>query len=363
MASFAKAETQASMELTTTQDLTSRIAALESQVDSLTSSASSTVTSYVSSDGVNLKNYLYRDKLIFQDIFDAYNSNVFTKFGSASGWDETSYSTNPWNGKRILKIGQGVQSNGNGIIVNIPQGYDVLWLRILGDRWTTFRVMPYSANAAPSFVDTTEVYGSGYRNLNEIAPDGAATDSYWNVHKWMPIPIRGGANQYAVYSAQNSDSWISGIAFGKNLWNHAFNSGVAYLWQLNPGTGNIGWGGENWNNDHLALFSAGSNVEVSVPVIYTGKDKLIYIVEHNNNWEGDQHGAVFINGQSVERFRTTYTNPFQIHFNSKIYDRYLATRIPAGYISQGDKFVKLKIDMTLANQNIHFREIGTHDFI
>jgi len=95
---------------------------------------------------------------------------------------------------------------------------------------------------------------------------------------------------------------------------------------------------------------------------YSGKDKIIYIVEHNNNWTGTMHGSVFINGTQIERFRTSYTNPFAIHHNSKFYQRYMATRIPASLIGPNDKFCKLKIDMTASNHNIYFREIGTHDY-
>jgi len=343
----------------------SRIGALEARVTQLTNQLNSGAGSsaHYATDGTNILNHMYHNAMIFQDIFDAYNSNVFLKMGKAGGWDETSYSTNTWNGKRILNIGTGVQSNGNGIIVNIPQGYDVLWLRALGDRWCVLRVSQYTQGAAPNFQDWTEIYATGFRNLNKIAPDGAGTDSYWNVHEWMPIPIRGGANQYSVYSAQNSDSWLSGIAFGQNIWNHATQSAVAYLWKLNPQTGDIGWSGQNWNNDQLSQFNAGSNVEVSVPVVNSGKDKIVYLVTHNDNWLGTMHGNVFVNGQPVERFRTSYLNPFSVHHNSKFYMKYFATRVPANFINQGDKFIRLKIDMSQSNNHLYFRELGTHDYI
>ncbi len=63
--------------------------------------------------------------------------------------------------------------------------------------------------------------------LTEIAPDGGATDGYHNLHMWMPMPLRKAGN-YIIYPA-GTDSWISGIAFGKNLWGHARNSAKAYM--------------------------------------------------------------------------------------------------------------------------------------
>ena len=66
----------------------------------------------------------------------------------------------------------------------------------------------------------------------------------------------------------------------------------------------------------------------------------------------------------IERFRTSYDNPFARHFNSKIYMRYIAARIPKELIKQNERFISVKIDMTNQNPevNINFREIGTHDF-
>jgi len=346
-------------------DTTNRIANLEANLAKLTSQLGGLAgTSRYTSDGVDLRDYMYRDALIYQDIFNAYNSNIFVKRGSPRGWDETSYVNSPWNLRHILNIGSGANSNGNGIKVNIPPGYDTIWLRVLGDRWATFRVAPYVDDSQTNFAvdNVIERYATGFRNLNSISPDGAAPDSQWNVHMWMPFPVRNGANAYVVHSDVNSDDWISGIAFSKNIWNHAMNSGVAYLWKINGGDA-VGWGGENWNSDHLAYFTAGSNFEVWVPVIYSGKDKMVYLVEHNNNWTGTQHTGVYVNNVQVERFRTSWRNPFATHHNSKLYCRYMATRIPASMINQGDKFIRVRVDMTMNNnQNIHFREMGTHDY-
>jgi len=354
--------------LTAQDDLTNRISALETKLNNLNgalgNAAAPVKAANIAQDGVDLRDYMYRDALIYQDIFNAYNSNIFVKKGAARGWDETSYVNSPWNLRHILNIGNGANSNGNGIKVNIPQGYNVIWLRVLGDRWHTFRVNAFSEDTQTDFnpFDYPERYATGFKNLNSISPDGAAPDSQWNVHMWMAIPVRNNAASYMIYSDVNADDWISGIAFSKNIWNHAYNSGVAYLWKINGGDA-VGWGGENWNSDHLAYFTAGSNFEVWVPVIYSGKDKMVYIVEHNNNWTGTMHGNVFVNGQQVERFRTSWSNAFQRHYSSKLYDRYMGIRVPAAMIQQNDKFLRLRIDMTFSNnQNIHFREIGTHDY-
>ena len=76
------------------------------------------------------------------------------------------------------------------------------------------------------------------------------------------------------------------------------------------------------------------------------------------------HTSLSVNGLLIERFRTTYDNPFARHFNSKIYSKYIAARIPKELINPDKRFIDVKIDMSTVNDGIHiyFREIGTHDF-
>ena len=309
-------------------------------------------------DGVNLFNYMYREAVVYQDIFAAYQTRVFEKRGAAAGWDETSYSTSStlWYGRKILKIGAGVQaSNANGITVHVPSGYNVLWLRVLSDRWETFRVM------SAVYTETQQaIYAGGWRNLNEISPDGGSADGYNTFHTWVPIPLYF-SGDYWVFSDANSDDWISGIAFGKNLWNHAMNSAVAYFWALNGGSG-VTWHSV-WNNDVLAYLNAGVISQLYVPVVPSGKNKLLYFVEHNNNWVGTMHGSVKVNNYDNERLRTSYHNPFATHHSSKIYQRYVAALVPASVIPSGSKFLKVEIDLTFSDTNFHFREVGTHDYI
>ena len=73
------------------------------------------------------------------------------------------------------------------------------------------------------------------------------------------------------------------------------------------------------------------------------------------------HNGIRVNGQPIERFLATYENPFARHWNSKCFNRYIAARIPANLIPSDGRFLEVCIDMSLQNQGIHFREIGTHD--
>ncbi len=310
-------------------------------------------------NGIEKKNNLYFEKeaLIYDNIFTALEKGIVAKNGNPIGWDDLLYRKNPWNGKLIMCIGSNSQENGAGMKIIIPENYNVLWLRVHNDNnWNVYRFSYLDGNK-----EILPKFASGHRYLNEISPDGGASDSYDSLHMWVPIPIpRSGI--LLAQSDYDSGHWISGIAFSKNLWGHAKNSALAYHWKLNGGS-NIGWDSGNWNNDVLGLINKGVVPELIVPVVENGKDKLLYIVEHNNNWNGIMHTAVYVNGVKIERFRASYINPFAMHTNSKFYNRYIATKIPKELIKKGDNTISVKIDMTFQNNNIYFREVGTHDYI
>ncbi len=89
----------------------------------------------------------------------------------------------------------------------------------------------------------------------------------------MPIPLRKAGN-YILYPT-GTDSWISGIAFGKNLWGHAKNSAKAYMSAVNGGTPLDD--GFDWNSDWNAGIPFGKITTLKVPVVPNGKDKILYI--------------------------------------------------------------------------------------
>lgn len=320
-----------------------------------------------------LDNYMYPPgATIYQNIFDAKNQKVIEKIGNPGNYNDTSYVVGKeWNGRPIICYGNKVQADKNGMLVHVPADAEVIWVRLLNDRWTVIK-----AQLAGSGLSLGRFAG-GFRNLTNYTPDGTmGNDGFWNVHVWMPIPLpgRGVGDVILTSAAPDSDFWVSGIGFSKNPWKHAMNSAVAYHWNLNtPGVADgainndanstgIAWETNNWNNDQLMRVQNNKGIAVFyVPVVPSGNDKLIYAMEHNSNWVGTGHVDLKANDQPIERFRTTYNNPFQRNFNGKIYSRYIAARVPANLIKPSDKFIKLTINMQPTNHNLYLREIGSHD--
>ena len=328
------------------------------------------------------------DVIIYQSIFAALSDQVIAKKGTPSNWDETSRKTNLYNGLPILNVGSdSTNTFTNGLSIIVPVGKTVIWLRILNDGYSCFKIF----NSIGTFLG---VYGSGNRNLCKLSPDGSLSD--FNVHGWFPIPVTG-SGTYVISSGDksNTDSngWISGIAFSTNPWNHAMNSARVYYNKSNgePSTNNItwhirdSWGGlvlnsDNDNNDIIALITSGNVITLKVPVVPSNNDKLFYIIERNNCCgfgynKGEKsvvdncsHKSISVDGTPIERLRSTYNNPLSRHY-TKFGNRFLAARIPNGLI--GNKtFITVTIDVTLSfiigattfYDGIYFREAGTIDY-
>ena len=307
---------------------------------------------------MSIKDNMYDgNATIYQNLYTAMSNNVIKQSGNASSWDSTSYSSAKWNGQLAINIGDNNQYP-NGLTVNVPNGMTLLWVRIFNDRWACMAL--YNSSGT-----NLGVYASGFRNLNNTDPNGCATDANWGLHKWIPIPIPTVGTYVLVgvnINGNQGDNWISGIAFSTNPWNHAMNSAVAYHWGLNGGSSNF-WNNQNWNNDQLAQINTGVTTTFYVPVVPSGNDKLVYIVEYNDNWVGTQHTSVTANGTAIERLKTTYMNPFATHHNSKAYMKYIAARIPSSLIKPTDTFVVIAVSMANNDNIIYFREIGTHDYL
>jgi len=350
--------------------LTNQVLDLEKECDAISkqhesfSVQNSEVSSVLTEESRKEKNnnmYLPRDAIVYQEVLGP-NKKILvpgvSKVGNPPNWDDFTYHEgNKWNGRSMFRIGINEAPAGSGLQINaMPSGMSVLWLRHANHVWCRVKVTCLVDGKLVDFKETT----MGYRNLNNYAPDGGPNDSFHLTHTWFAIRLNEKCKNIIITPKQNTDTWVSGIAYSKNLWNHAYNSAVAYHWAINGGT-NADWETHNWNNDQLIRVMNGRLHKFIVPVVSNGKDKLVYLIEHNNNWLGTMHGTVRVNGKTIERFRTSYSNPFATNANSKIFSRYMAAYIPAEIIPKDALMIELEIDMTQQNHNLYLREIGTHD--
>lgn len=284
------------------------------------------------------------------------------------------------------------------LVIKIPSGYNTLWLRLSSNpdpnntasgNYLTFGVFNE---------DSTLIgyYNVGSRNRNKIAPDGSTGDVDWNAYDWVAIPTYGTSLMRIVFafragtnvgSGSDVNIFMSGVSFSTNPWNHSYNSAVSYHWGDNrtssggnDSTGiypttrpdQNGFGFNYWNginlNEPLVQMMSGNIITLFVPIIPNNKDKLLYIVEHNN-----PEGTAEVNTlkvqvrhndgtlKDIERFRTTYDNPFSRHMSSRTGGRYFASRIPSSFINNSIRFIEVQIDLTKTNRPIFYREAGTHD--
>ena len=316
------------------------------------------------------------DPLVYQDIFEAKEKEVIAKLGNPA-YDEITYSQKPpskgpWFDRRIIKYGGEYEKDGNGAKVIIPKGYDTVWVRVLGDRWNVIHA--YSLDSGGKDLG---FWTGGRRFGNSYCPDGSLSDgsfysdksNNFNVHQWLPIPA-GGVGSLALipYPPKNviqwnGDFWVSGLAFSRNPWAHAAQSALGYHWAVNRGANlnDVKWESDNYGGDVLARIDPKTNWLLRVPVVPSGRDKLLYVITHNSDWNDCMHTGIKVNGQTIERFMATYDNPFARHWNSKVNARYIAARIPSNLIPQDTRFLDVRIDMGKQATSIKFREIGTHD--
>ncbi len=326
---------------------------------------------FIASNPMNDRMYP-SDALIYQEIFAARDSGAIRLVGNAPYDDHTYAGGSLWARRHIIKFGSGNDPDGSGALVTIPAGYTTVWVRVLGDRWNVIK-----AKYADGAAEDVGTFIGGLRSLNSYCPDGSTADGCWIgddawgnkgvgvvAHQWVPIPA-GRPGQLVLTSKPSTshDFWISGLAFSRNPWGHATQHALGYPWAVNGGVANaVAWDNANWNRDVLSKILPQTKPLLKVPVVPTGRDKLLYAVDHNDNWACSLHVGITVNGEAIERFVTTYDNPFARHWNSKFYERYLAARIPAR-LTQGLRFLDVQIDMMMQdNSNFYFREMGTHDF-
>jgi hypothetical protein len=142
------------------------------------------------------------------------------------------------------------------------------------------------------------------------------------------------------------------------------NSILAYHWKLNGSTANITWHSDEWHSDNLAYFPAGSTNTIVVPVIRTGKDKLLYFINHNDEVNNCNIISVTVNNVQVERLRATWDHPLARFTATKPYGLFYASRIPKelmANVTSDNITVTFDMSSTLTENHFYVREIGTID--
>lgn len=302
----------------------------------------------------NTPTYMYSknssDSVIYDDIFSAFDKGIVSKNGAPPGYDDTGYRTALWNGYKLLHIGNGTDANPIGITVNVPQNMNVIWIRVLNERWATITVKGMPTNVG------------GHRNIIKMRPDG--NEDTGTNHRWVPYPVLKSGTAYNIYGSAVADSnnWISGIGFSTNPYNHIMSSAVTYHWALNGTSSGISVfyadGAYWWNSDQLAYIT-NSVKTFMVPVIKSGKDKFLYFLclgrEPDNTYVSQC--KLTVNGKSVLNFQMIL-NKFSTYYTRPNLS-YLSTYISADLIADSS-YLTVTIDASNLSY-IYFREIGTHD--
>ncbi len=352
---------------------------------------------------------LWKGKNIYKILYPSITVQTTRRVSIWFGLDSTNVTTST---TKILYH----QYDGSGIEVRVPEhpnkangeDYTVLWVQTINGRWSCFRVYEYDINNNV-VVKYFHKHISGFNNLNKISPDGSTHNDVWNEFEWTPVPINltGNIQRKVMISiffetddATKNQAWFSGIAFSTNPWNHYKCHALELHWQIHKLDANnnlireidntysyIKWwansDGDAWNNTRLAYFDGTASSLVStiastlgssevlvyfrIPFVNSGKDKIFYLVEHNSNYDtGTYEVSILYNNvyKSLGNFRTTFQNPFATHFNSKMYQRYYAVRIPKELLppvdSKNNNFINFRLSL-YKNESIYFTEVGTHD--
>jgi hypothetical protein len=259
------------------------------------------------------------------------------------------FSTNPWNHCRVSAMTLELNLNYNfGNINNRLYRQDGCVLFDEG-MWKNERLIIIK----PTLF-------SRYRLMNDISRnDASGNDASGNINTEIPIfgvndpvfipePITTPTRTDVVTSGDFITS-MPDDTVGATQIDISLNRLIDYS-NLNP-----------INSDRLNVTT--SDVIFRIPFVNSGKDKILYFVEHNDNWTP---GTISISIMFLDRYLfvgnlyTSFNNPFARHFNSKKNSKYMALIIPKEVLPPNN-FITIKINVFSIDHAFYIKEVGTHD--
>ena len=165
--------------------------------------------------------------LIYEDIFVALDRGVIAKLGNPrleDDWNVRHTAAKPYRGRPLLQLGSSNDSDGNGAVVTVPEGYNTLWLRRVVGGGGSAGLKAYFLDGAGEALG----HWSGAQRPYQVCPDGSLPDNAGAKegyeHQWLAIPV-GRSGKVALISQQSDGYvWYSGVAFSRNPWAHAAQS-------------------------------------------------------------------------------------------------------------------------------------------
>lgn len=268
----------------------------------------------------NLNHMYPEDVIMYRNISHALHSKILLQKGKPKG----AYSKN-----NNLNLGIGDPNKGDGFLVHVPNEYNVLWLQAEIKQTLIVHIKSLDKN---DFSEMQTHICSIEKDL-EIAPDGSIFDSFNYV--WCPIPLYNDGD-HMIYGDASSHNWIAGIAFSRNLWNHASIS-----------------------HEITILYKNSKRIELKIPVVPSDEDKILYFILPQL-FSYDYLFDIYVNDIILARPKFSFSNPFATHYINSNF-KFMATIIPKKIINSKDKFVKVELDIVGKSSYVEFKEIGTFD--
>jgi hypothetical protein len=124
-----------------------------------------------------------KDYIIYQDVFNALEAGAIKQIGNPNT-DITAFKNGDgWAGRPMLRFGDNVETDGNGMLVNIPSGYSVLWIRFLNERRQLVKIYYDTTDSTGAYTDIVGIFGNEQRRSTKYSPDGGGSNCFTKTRK------------------------------------------------------------------------------------------------------------------------------------------------------------------------------------